>query len=88
MTHTRIPQAILGLDLGQSEDPSALALLLNIEQIISPHNWIDASTPVTILGNLPRHLSSPSASPTQRSPNASSKSLIASKLAIPQHRSP
>ncbi len=45
MTHTKIPQAILGLDLGQSEDPSALALLLNIEQIISPHNWIDATHP-------------------------------------------
>ncbi len=45
MIHTKIPQAILGLDLGQSEDPSAMALLLNINQTISPHNWIDSTHP-------------------------------------------
>ena len=45
MIHTKIPQAIFGLDLGQSEDPSALALLLNVNQTISPHNWIDSTHP-------------------------------------------
>ena len=45
MIHTKIPQAILGLDLGQSEDPSAMALILNIDQTISPHNWIDSTHP-------------------------------------------
>ncbi len=47
MIHTKILQAIFGLDLGQSEDPSALALVCNIEQIHSPHNWIDSTHPVT-----------------------------------------
>jgi len=45
MIHTKIPQAILGLDLGQSEDPSAMALILNINQTISPHTWIDSTHP-------------------------------------------
>lgn len=45
MIHTKTPQAILGLDLGQSEDPSTMALILNIDQTISPHNWIDSTHP-------------------------------------------
>ncbi len=45
MTRTIIKQAILGLDLGQSQDPTAAALLLNIDQTQSPYNWIDSTHP-------------------------------------------
>lgn len=47
MTRTHIKQAILGLDLGQSQDPTAAALLLNIDQTKSLHNWIDDTHPKT-----------------------------------------
>ena len=47
MQHNKHREAILGVDLGQSQHPTALALLLNIEQTISRHSWCDANDPVT-----------------------------------------
>lgn len=44
-TRILIPHAVFGLDLGQSGDPSALAMVLAIETIVSPYSWFDASHP-------------------------------------------
>ncbi|WP_031497848.1 hypothetical protein [Bryobacter aggregatus] len=43
MTRTTILQVILGLDLGQTQDPTAAALLLDMEQTVSPYSWIDST---------------------------------------------
>ncbi len=47
MIRTKLHHAVFGLDLGQSGDPSALTLLLHLEQIHSPFTWIDSTHPVT-----------------------------------------
>jgi len=46
MIHNTYKEAILGVDLGQSQHPTALALLLNLEQSISRHTWREANDPV------------------------------------------
>ena len=46
-THNPHREAILGVDLGQSQHPTALALLLNIEQTLSRHSWRDGTESTT-----------------------------------------
>lgn len=46
MTHNRIKEAILGVDLGQTQHPTALALLLNLEQVFSRHSWREQHDPI------------------------------------------
>jgi hypothetical protein len=47
MTHNTYREAILGVDLGQSQHPTALALLVNLSQSVSRHNWREAHDPVS-----------------------------------------